>query len=280
MTQITPFGQESDISSKPTRYLEGQLDTSLRQPVRVASVAELSWVARTGRPDALPVTPLLLGEQPALAYPYAYAGLAREIAAAPAIALTLSDPRMTGAGWRAMTATGHASLVEDPDGEIFRTRLLREELRKHPPSRTLADSLMLQREHWWFLPRLIIVMDLGPAMPVEPRVNGESQVLSVWDGDLLHVDTVRTSDSGADLLKLTSLSGRPPLDGPAALLGHDFSVPDLERWTPWLTRGTVAGDVLSVTEWPERTTLEPSLSLRQRYRRHRDLEKACRANIP
>ena len=243
-------------------------------------MAELSWVAPTGRPDALPVTPLLVGDQPALAYPYAYAALAREIAAAPAVALTLSDPRMTGGGWRALTATGHSSLVEDPEGEVFRARLLREELRKYPPSRTMADSLLLQREHWWYLPRLIVLLDLRSPMPVEPRTEEGHQVLTVWDGDLLHVDTVQVAEAGSDRLKLAGLSGRPALDGPAALLGHDFSVPDLERWTPWVTRGTVIGDVLSVTDRPARTTLEPNLSLRQRYRRQRDLEKACRANIP
>ncbi len=242
-------------------------------------MAELTWVGATGLPDALPVTPLLWGAQPVVAYPYAYADLARDVAASEAVALTISDPRMTGGGWRAMTAMGHARLVEDPQGEAFRDHLLSEELRKHPPSRTLADSVMLQREHWWFLPRLIVVLDLGPPTLIEPRTDQSCQVLSVWDGDLLHVDTVRVADAGTDRLLLTSLAGRPPLDGPAALLGHDFSVPDLERWTPWVTRGTLAGDVLSVTEWPERTTLEPSLSLRQRYRRQRDLEKACRANI-
>lgn len=243
-------------------------------------MAELSWVTSSGGPDALPVTPLLLGDQPALAYPYAYTRLAREIAAAPAVALTLSDPRMTGGGWRALAATGHGSLVEDPEGEVFRARLLREELRKYPPSRTLADSVILQREHWWYLPRLIVLLDLRSPMPVEPRTEEGHQVLTVWDGDLLHVDTVRVSEAGSDRLKLTSLSGRPTPDGAAALLGHDFSVPDLERWTPWVSRGTVAGDVLSVTDRPARTTLEPDLSLRQRYRRQRDLEKACRANLP
>lgn len=243
-------------------------------------MAELTWVNATGVPDALPVTPLLWGDQPVVAYPYAYADLARQVASSAAVALTLSDSRMTGSGWRAITATGHARLIEDPQGEAFRDHLLREELRKHPPSRTLADSVMLQREHWWFLPRLIVVLELGPPMPVEPRDDQNCQVLSIWDGYLLHVDTVRVTDAGPDRLKLTSLAGRPPLDGPAVLLGHDFSVPDLERWTPWVTRGTVTGDMLSVTEWPERTTLQPNLTLRQRYRRQRDLEKACRANIP
>ncbi|HEX5996098.1 MAG TPA: pyridoxamine 5'-phosphate oxidase family protein [Jiangellales bacterium] len=243
-------------------------------------MAELSWVTPTGRPDALPATPLLLGEQPALAYPYAYAGLAREIAAAPAIALTVSEPRMTGSGWRALAATGRATLVEDPEGELFRERLLREELRKYPPSRALADSLILQRENWWYLPRLIVLLDLRPSTPVEPRTEGGHQVLTMWDGDLLYVDTVSVVQVGSDRLKLASLSGRPAVDGPAALLGHDFSVPDLERWTPWVTRGMVTGDLLSIIDRPTRTILEPNLSLRQRYRRQRDLEKACRANLP
>lgn len=243
-------------------------------------MAELTWTGSGGRPDALPVTPLLLDERPAVAYPYAYADLARQVAGSPAVALTLSDPRMTGSGWRAMTAAGQARLVEDSQGELFRAQLLREELRKYPPSRVLADSLMLQREHWWYLPRLIVVLDLGAPVPVEPRVDGQSQVLSVWAGGRLHVDTVRVTDTGTDRLHIASLAGRPIPDGPASLLGHDFSVPDLERWTPWVTAGELAGGVFNASGRPERTTLEPSLSLRQRYRRQRDLERACRANLP
>lgn len=247
--------------------------------MRAATVAELVWVAADGRPDALPVTPLLLDVEPAIAYPYAYAEFARQVAASPAVALTLTDPRMTSGGWRPLAATGRARLIEDKDGELFKAELLTEELRKYPPSRALADSLMLRREHWWYVPRLILVLDLNPPIPIEPRADASSQVLAVWDGERLHVDTVQRAEAGTDRLKLTSLAGRSVPDGGAALLGHDFSVPDLEQWTPWVTRGDLSGSVFAVTEWPERTTLEPVPKLRERFRRQRDLERACRAAL-
>jgi hypothetical protein len=247
--------------------------------VRAATVAELAWVGTDGRPDALPVVPLLLDVEPAIAYPYAYADLARQIATAPAVALTISEPRMTGSGWRPLAATGRARLIEDKDGELFKSALLTEELRKYPPSRALADSLMLRREHWWYVPRMIVVLDLTPSIPVEPRVDASSRVLAAWNGDQLHIDTVRVVEAGQDRLEVTSLAGRKVPDGRAALVGHDFSEPDLERWTPWTTRGDLSGGVLAVTEWPERTTLEPVPKLRERFRRQRDLERACRAAL-
>jgi hypothetical protein len=61
------------------------------------------------------------------------------------------------------------------------------------------------------------------------------------------------------------------------LLGHDFAVPDLERWTPWTTRGWSAADGLfTVEQRPARTSLEPPLGVWQRLRRQRELERACR----
>lgn len=255
------------------------LNANIGPPVRAATIAELAWVCVDGYPDALPVVPLWLDSEPAVAYPYAYAQLARQIAAAPTVALTLSDPRMTGTGWRPLAAVGRARLIEDVEGQLFKSELLKQELRKFPPSRALADSLLLQREHWWYVPRLIVVFDLSVPTEVEPRTDASSQVLSAWDGERLHVDTVRVADAGPDRLDLTSLAGRSVPDGRAAVIGHDFSLPDLEQWTPWVTRGDVAGGVLSVTEWPERTALEPVPKLRQRFRRQRELERACRAAL-
>ena len=250
---------------------------NLNQSIRASTVAELSWVGAEGRPDSLPVVPLLLEGEPAVAYPYAYAALARQIVASPEVALTVSDPRMTGSPWYPLTTSGRSRLIEDPEGELFTAELLRQELRKYPPSRTLADSLLLRRENWWYVPRLIIVLNVDPPVPVEPREGDDAQVLTVWDGNRLHVDTVRVARKGDTEVDLTSLLGRQLVDGPAAVMGHDFSVPDLERWTPWVTRGDLTGTSMTVAEWPERTRLEPVPSLRQRYRRQRDLEKACRA---
>lgn len=269
-----------------TREIALSLIDDVRRPVRTASVAELAWQRPDRRPDALPVTPLILGDQPAFAYPYAYADLAREVAASPVVAIVLSDTRMAGSGWRALVAAGRPRLVEDRDGSMFADRLLREELRKYPPSRALADSLLLQREHWWYLPRLVVAITVETIVPVAPRADGAGQVLVVDTGASgsvgragLYVNTVRVHDDGPDRVRVEALDGRQVPDGKAVLLGHDFSIPDLERWTPWRTRGVISGGLVTVAEHPERTTLEPALKLRQRFHLQRELGRACRAAL-
>jgi hypothetical protein len=254
--------------------------SNIKQAIQSASVGELAWLGVDGRPDALPVTPLMLDEQPAVTYPYAYRELARRIAMAPAIGLVVSDPRMTGSGWSPVALTGRPRLIEDPDGQLVKDKLIAQELRKYPPARALADSMLLRKENWWYVPRLVIVIDDVTTDPIGPRPTAtEHQVLAVHGPDGLSLDTVRVHENGPDQLDVESLVGRALPHGPAVALGHDFSEPDLEQWTPWVTRGDLNGTTLTVTEWPERTTLEPIPKLRQRYRRHRELEKGCKAAL-
>ena len=256
------------------------IQIEIRRPVAAATVAELVWLDDTGRPQAAPATPLLLGDQPAVAYPYALAAEARQLAAAPVAALVLSDPRMTGSDWQSLAITGRARLIEDRDGALFAAQLLRQELRKYPPARALADSIMLRRENWWYLPRLIVALEFTSATQVAARPDATAQLLAVGTGERrLHVDTVRVDESVPDRLQLASLADRPLPDGPAILFGHDFAVPDLEVWTPWTTRGRLAGGVLAVDQRPERSTLAPIPGLWERLRRHRSLERGCRRGI-
>jgi len=250
----------------------------VRSAVRAASVGELVWTNGDGRPDALPATPLLLDDAPAVAYSYAYRALALRIATSSEVALVVSDPRMTASGWEPGAIVGRPRLIEDDDGVFVAEKILSQELRKYPPSRALADSIMLRTENWWYVPRLMIVLERVTAVGVAARSKSD-QVLAVSGADGLFVDTVKVGDADADEISVTSLSGRGSPDGPATLLGHDFSEPDLERWTPWVTRGRLAEGVLRVHEHPERTTLEPVPKLRQRYRRHRALQKACVAEL-
>jgi hypothetical protein len=223
------------------------------------------------------VTPLLLREQPAVALPYAQQALARRLAAAPALALLVSDDRMTGSGWQPVAVTGRPRLLADRDGKLFTDQLLEQELRKYPPSRALADSVLLRREHWWYLPRLIVTLEPDSVTAVGARAGGQGEVLAVVDeAGQLAVDTVRGDDEVAGQRRLTSLHGRDLPSGAAVLLGHDFSVPDLERWTPWHSRGWLAGAHLTVEQRPERTSLEPPPGLWRRLRRQQQLERACR----
>jgi hypothetical protein len=252
-------------------------DTDVLPAIHSAVVAEIAWT-QGGLPDAQPVTPLVLAGQPTLALPYAYEEFAHMVGASPVVVLTLSDPRMTGSGWRPMAIMGKPRLVMDPDGDVFTEQLLDQELRKYPPSRALADSPLLRREHWWYLPRLLVLVEDATAVPIPARTLPGHLLLAVESEYGLAVDTVQTepAPSPAPCVQVTSLSGGHLPDGAAALLGHDFSVPDLERWTPWVTRGRLGGHTFLVTQWPDRTTLEPTLGVWQRLRRHQQLEKDCR----
>lgn len=218
------------------------------------------------------MVPLMLDDQPAVALPWAHLETARAVGAAREAALTLSDPRLTGSAWRPMVLSGRPRLIEDGDGSLFGDRLLDQELRKHPPSRALADSVMLRREHWWYLPRLVIVLESVRTGQLRPREGPLDVVLGVDDGGL-HVTTVRVEDWGADPLVLRD--GPVPLQGPAVLIGQEISVPDVERWTVHTTTGRyVAGRLIGVRSSGSRA-LEPVPGLLARVRRQRALERAC-----
>ncbi|WFE45916.1 pyridoxamine 5'-phosphate oxidase family protein [Verrucosispora sp. WMMD1129] len=251
--------------------------TDVRRAIQAATVGELAWLDRAGLPQARPVTPLLLDDRPAVAFPYAEVSFARRLAAAPVAALVVSDDRLTGRGWRPVAATGRPRLTEDRDGTLFAEQLLNQELRKYPPARALIDSPLLRREHWWYLPRLIVVLDVVTTIEVGARVGGVGEVLAVArDDQQLYVDSVTRPDrEGSRAVRVESLAGRVPANGPAVLLGHDFAAPDLERWTPWTTRGELTDGLLTVTAAPTRTAAAPPLGLWRRLTRQRRLARAC-----
>ncbi|WBB55584.1 pyridoxamine 5'-phosphate oxidase family protein [Verrucosispora sp. WMMD573] len=257
------------------------VDADVRRAIQAATVGELAWLDRGGLPQARPVTPLLLGERPAVAFPYAEAPVARGLAAAPVVALVVSDDRLTGRGWRPVAVTGRPRLTEDRDGALFAEQLLDQELRKYPPARALIDSPLLRREHWWYLPRLIVALDVVTTTTVGARVGGAGEVLAVARDDReLYVDSVtRPEHEEGEAVRVRSLGARPPANGPAVLLGHDFSAPDLERWTPWTIRGGLTDGVLAVTAAPARAALAPPLGLWRRLIRQRRLARACRAAL-
>lgn len=251
-----------------------EVDTG--RAVHAALVGELAWLGPASRPYLRPVTPLVLDDRPAIAFPYSEATLAREVAASPVAALILSDQRLSSQGWRSMAVWGRPWLIEDREGELFDDRLLTQELRKFPPARALIDSPLLRREHWWYVPRLIVAIDVTGSAPVGERPEGVGDVLAVAGGtEQLYVDTVSCTDEGPDQLRVESLAGRSPASGPAVLLGHDFSS-DLETWTPWATRGWLTDGVLTVEERPQHPGLEPPPRLWDRLRRQQRLERACR----
>nr|MDT0659936.1 pyridoxamine 5'-phosphate oxidase family protein [Micromonospora sp. DSM 115978] len=253
------------------------VDDDTRRAIQAATVGELAWLDAAGQPQARPVTPLLFGNRPAVAFPYADAAEARRLSTAPLAALVVSDDRLTGRSWRPLAVIGRPHLTEDRDGTLFADRLLSQELRKYPPARALIDSPLLRREHWWYLPRLVLSIDAAAVVAVGARAGGAGEVMAVGAADRrLYVDTVDGTAGGGGQIRVTSHTGRRPPTGPAVLLAHDFSVPDLERWTPWTTHGWLADGALTVERAAERTALAPPLGLWRRLTRHRRLGRACR----
>ena len=241
--------------------------------VRAAGLAELVWrAADGGPPHAAGVVPLVLGDQPAVALTWAHEATARAVAAAGEAALVLSELRMAGPAWEPVVVAGRVTLVEDGDGSLFRSQLLEQEVRKHPPSRALVDSPLLRREHWWYLPRLVVLVEPQRAHPVRAREDEHDAVLAVDDHGL-DVGVVRVRDWADDPLVVTG----GPLErrGPAVLVGQEVAAPDAERWSVHRTTGTYADGRLSVaTPAPDRR-LEPVPGLLARLRRQRTLERAC-----
>jgi hypothetical protein len=246
------------------------------QAIHSAGVAELLWRAPGGPPSAMGVVPLLLDGRPAVALPWAHAAAARAAAASDAAVLALSDPRLTGSGWRPLVVSGRLTLVEDADGSLFVDRLLDQELRKHPPSRALADSVLLRREHWWYLPRLVLVLEPVAVEDGGRRDGPRDVVLGVDDGDL-RAQTVRVGDWDDD--PLTIEGGPAAARGPATLIGQEISVPDVERWTVHVTTGHYADGALTDVTPAATRALERAPGLLARVRRQRALQRACESEL-
>lgn len=237
---------------------------------RAAGVAELFWSSPDGVPRATAVVPLHHDGLPTLALHPSQWGSARELAACPEVAMVLSDRRMSQRGWVPGAGYGRIRLEVDADGSVFQDSLLEQELRKHPPSRAFADSPLLRREHWWFLPRLLLVWQPVRVHPVGERADPDRHavVAVVGTAGELTVDTVDRDGR--------SLSERPPLPpGAAVRLFHDFSVPDLERWGRHAEQGTWDGRMLTGDGPPGGPVLPRPPGLRERVRRHRALEREC-----
>ena len=245
--------------------------------VAASSLAELSWVDDGRRPCVLGVVALLRDERPAVAFTYADETAARAVAAAGSVALSLTEQRSAGAGFRPLLARGRPLLVEDPDGDLYAAELLLQELRRYPPSRVYVDSPLLQRENWWYLPRLVVELDVESVEPLRVRANADDHLLVVAGSDGPAVHLARKPADGRDRLAL-DVDGAPP-PGPAVLFGQDASFPDLENWSQWSYRGAWDGAVFTVQEAPAAVGLGPTLGLRQRWRRHRDLERRCVAAL-
>jgi hypothetical protein len=238
---------------------------------RVAQLAEIAWVDPDGSPHVRVVVPLLEDGAPTLALPYAELHAARSLAATDRATFCLAVPGVTG-GSAPVAAAARIEVVEDPRGERFvASALLDQVVAKHPPARRRLDSILLRREHGWYVPRVLVrTLELGPSFDI-----GTGEALGV----------AATGDGGpwVAMARDASLSdGTARLeapDGPAVLLQHGADVPALE--TPWHRRwqGTVWDGRFSAEDRDEVAPARRRPTLRERIRAERDLERACKDGL-
>lgn len=137
---------------------KGRAVTRLSEAWARAVTAELCWIDPDGSPAAIAVTPVLLGSTVCAAVPYARAAEVAGLRSAGSAAFAVTDSRSL-AGTDAVVAAGTVTVTDDVSGDLFTDELLEQELAKYPPSRTLADSVLLRRENWWWLPRIVVRLD-------------------------------------------------------------------------------------------------------------------------
>lgn len=282
---------------------------SVTRTVHGSSLADVAWIDDDGAVQACGAVVLLWGETPAIAFNYADADLARSIAAAPQATFAFTETRSTSSSFVPGSIAGKPSLSEDHDGSIFTEELLEQELRRHPPARVFADSVLLRREHWWYLPRLIVPLDVEALRPLPQRTQpepssgiqhlpplGTDQVppsslsteylLAVAVDGRLETRLVRAAAaSSPGSLVLEPVGGGTLSRGQAVLAGQDASFPDRQQWSTWQYRGFCTGDqvetgaLLEVAEEPQSKGLEPVPSVWKRMRRQQQFGKACRKGI-
>ena len=257
-------------------------EPTLSTTAETAAVAELAYTAADGNPRIESLTPLPLDGSPAFALPYSRTELARDLERSPQVSLTFSDSRRAYVGWTPLAVRGRVEITPDSEGELFDEKLLHWELRKYPPSRGLISSLLLRRDNWWYVPRLIVrYTPTEDPRPAARRTGDESGVLAYEDGASVSSTTVRVNDWDAEKVAVyqTSPEVTLPEGLPAALLYHDFSMPDRELSASLLLTGRLENGRLSVESRTGTRDLGKLPSLIARWRAQKDLERRCKAGL-
>jgi hypothetical protein len=248
-----------------------------------AGLAELCTVPPDGTPTASVVTPLWHDGAAWVALSYADQALARRTASVGRAALVLSDPNHAAAGASGLAIHGPVTLVEDPAGDRFQVDLMDQQLRKHPPSRALLDSVILRREHWWYVPRLLLRLEPESWTAVPPRTDprGSALLVCAADGGAEAASGVRVR--AVALPGTDGAVDAAGCQGPALLLGHDASS-DLERSVELRVDGRCDDGTFVPAEdvGPDGLLLPPlpaPPSLLTRWSRQRALRRACEAGL-
>lgn len=235
-------------------------------------------------PEIEGVTPLMLDGAPAFTLTYDRLEAARRIGRAPQLTLALYDPRLARVGWSPLAIPVRATVEPDPEGERFTEELLEQELRKHPPSRELANSFLLQRENWWYLPRLIVRLEPVETPRPLARRGDPSHGLLAWTtgpGEHPGAQTVAVPSPDGERVPVSPLGeGTPPDDGvPAALRLHDLELPEMERSATLKLCGRLRGDTLAVERRAGAAELGPRPGIIARWRWLRRLERGCKRGL-
>lgn len=256
-------------------YAAGVADQPMTHVLGTSSLGEVAWVDADATPRAAGVLPLVRDGVPAIALTLDRGELATSLAAAEVVDLLIREPRNTAEHWRPAGWRCRSRLVEDLEGEIYQSELALQELRRYPAARRYADSPLLAREHWWYLPRLIV--ELAPVVELDPPPvrSGPEDLL------LVTVDRGRPVVGGARAGSgpLMASWGAPPAPGYGTVFGQDASFPDLEVWRTWHRPVTVTGrEVVPVESLPDLDLGGPP-GLWQRWRDERAFAGACRRGI-
>ncbi|HLR97573.1 MAG TPA: hypothetical protein VK053_23840 [Jiangellaceae bacterium] len=247
---------------------------------------EMCWIGTDG-PTGLPVTPLLLGDAPCVALPYMHLGIADDIARGEAV-FTVTDRHHLAEQSTGMSLRGKAEIIHDLDGARFIPELLDQELVKFPPTRLRADGLMAQREHWWWVARILVVLhEVSDTRELPARTRADDAVLVRQlpeQTGRARVDVVtaqRWPSHPGERITLWRRDGGSLAESgsPGFTFSHRAS-PDFERWERWYRSGRLDGDDLVVTDavGAPGDQFEP-FGLRARWRNHRHIAAACRAGI-
>lgn len=222
-------------------------------------------------PDAAVVVPVLLDHEPALALPYAELELARALAAASEVRLVVTEhPASREAA--PVIAAARATLTEDPTGDALEERgLLPQFIAKHPPDRRRIDSMLQRKEHWWYLPRLLV--RFAALQAVHPLPAGDGLLL-LGDDELT---VQRCTLPSTDPLQVDA--PLPAADRTALVHTYGADVPDLEqpwqrRWRGVMTPTGFEVDAVDGTGPPSRAR-----SVRERIGVEWRLERACKRGL-
>jgi hypothetical protein len=252
------------------------IDTAARS-WRRAPLAAITWSTPEGVPDAASVFPLSENGVPFLALSYARLELARALEASAQVVLAV-PASAADADAPPIVVRGHAEVIDDPKGDRFHdSGMIEMELAKYPASRRRLDSLLLRREHWWFLPRLLVrIGGLTDARTLPP-----GDALLVTGGASLEVRSCRLEQRDPLVLRADPhpADPRPAGPRPAVVLEHGGDLPALER--PWERRwrGTLVEERFETDTVTGDVPQDRPLTLRQRMRAEKQLERACKAGL-